>query len=43
MLWTAVGAVVVAGVVTGVVLATQKDPKDEPPVLGNATPGVLTW
>jgi len=43
IVWTAAGAVVVAGVVTGVLLATRNDPKDEAPVLGNATPGVLTW
>jgi hypothetical protein len=43
IVWTAVGAVVVAGVVTGVVLATHKDAKDEAPIRGNTTPGVLTW
>lgn len=43
VVWTAVGAVVVAGVVTGVVLATKKDPKDEDPVGGNTMPGVLRW
>jgi hypothetical protein len=42
-LWTAVGVVVAAGVITGVVLATKQDPKDEQPVLGNTTPGVLRW
>jgi hypothetical protein len=43
MLWTAVGVVVAAGVVTGVVLASKQSPKDAAPVLGNATPGVLRW
>jgi hypothetical protein len=42
-LWTAVGVVVVAGVVTGVVLAAKPGAKDEQPVLGNTTPGVLRW
>jgi hypothetical protein len=41
--WTAVGVVVAGGVVAGIVLATRKDPKDEAPVSGNTTPGVLTW
>lgn len=43
VVWTAVGVVVVAGVVTGVVLATKKDPKDEAPIGGNTMPGVLRW
>jgi hypothetical protein len=43
VVWTAVGVVVVAGVVTGVVLATKKEPKDEAPVGGNTMPGVLRW
>jgi hypothetical protein len=43
VVWTAVGAVVVAGVVTGVVLATRKEPKDEAPIGGNTMPGVLRW
>jgi hypothetical protein len=43
ILWTAVGAVVVGATVAAVVLATKKDATDEPPVHGNATPGVLRW
>jgi hypothetical protein len=43
VLWTAVGAVVVAGVVTGVMLASKKEPKDEAPIAGNTMPGVLRW
>ncbi|MEY4514994.1 MAG: hypothetical protein RLZZ450_7116 [Pseudomonadota bacterium] len=43
VVWAAVGVVVVAGVVTGVVIATKKDPKDESPVGGNTMPGVLRW
>jgi len=42
-LWTAVGVVVAAGVITGVVLASKQSATDEQPVLGNTTPGVLRW
>lgn len=42
VVWTAVG-VVVGAVVVGAVLASKNDAKDEPPVAGNAMPGVLTW
>ncbi|MDB4973821.1 MAG: hypothetical protein JWN48_2162 [Myxococcaceae bacterium] len=42
-LWTVVGAVAVAGAVTAVLLTTKKDAKDEQPVPGNTTPGVLRW
>lgn len=43
MLWAGVGAVVVGGVILTAVLAKGKDSKDESPVTGNATPGVLRW
>ena len=43
VVWAAVGVGVAAGVVTGVVLATKKEPKDEAPIGGNTMPGVLRW
>ncbi|MDB4985277.1 MAG: hypothetical protein JWN04_455 [Myxococcaceae bacterium] len=42
-IWTAAGVLAVGGVVTGVLLASKKSAKEEQPVTGNATPGVLTW
>jgi hypothetical protein len=43
VLWTAVGAVVVAGAVTSVLLLGGKDKAPEEPVLGNTEPGVIRW
>ncbi len=43
VLWTAVGAVVVAGAVTSVLLLGGKDKTPEEPVLGNTEPGVIRW
>jgi hypothetical protein len=41
-LWTAVGVVVVAGVVVATVIATRAPPPGDP-VVGTTTPGVLTF
>lgn len=43
ILWTAVGAVVVGGVVATVLLTRQDEPTQPEPVPGNGTPGVLRW
>ncbi len=43
LLWTAVGAVVAGGVITGIVIAKHREPESASPVTGNAAPGVLTW
>lgn len=42
-LWTAVGGLIVGGVVIGALAARDKGDRNEPPVTGNATPGVLRW
>jgi len=43
ILWSAVGVVVVGGVVAGVLIARSSDSKEATPVMGNTTPGVLRW
>lgn len=42
MLWTAVGVVVVGGVVTGLLLA-KDDPNEPAPVSGDTDPAVIRW
>lgn len=44
VLWTAVGAVVVGGALTAVILSTKGgETRMEPPTMGNTGPGVLRW
>jgi hypothetical protein len=43
MLWAGVGAVVVGGVVTAVLLGGKRSTEKEDPVVGNTGTGVLTW
>lgn len=43
ILWSAVGAVVVAGVVTGIVVKSAGGENDPRPITGNTDPGVLRW